>query len=42
MLSAETLPKISRKTWNSVDIYDINCTLFAAVHRYIIDTTRFV
>ena len=27
---------------NSDFEYDVNCTLFAAVHRYIMDTKRFV
>ena len=27
---------------NSEFAYDFNCTLFATVHRYIIDTKRFV
>jgi len=27
---------------NSDFAYDVNCTLFAAVHRYIIDNKRFV
>jgi len=27
---------------NSDSEYDVNCTLFAAVHRYIMDTKRFV
>ena len=27
---------------NSDFAYDVNCTLFAAVHKYIIDTRRFV
>ena len=27
---------------NSDFAYDVNCTLFAAVHIYIIDTKRFV
>jgi hypothetical protein len=27
---------------NSHFAYDVNCSLFAAVHRYILDTKRFV
>ena len=27
---------------NSNSEYDVNCTLFAAAHRYIMDTKRFV
>ena len=27
---------------NSNFAYDVNCTLFTAVHRFIIDTKRFV